>query len=79
MLARCSPLSLIYKPEVRSANLIMAVGQDHKVVTGYNEREELSQILNGFEEKPDCDCSSCGGAGWINCTWCHGVLCVCLG
>lgn len=44
------------------------------MVLGYNERGELSQILNGFEEKPDQDCTSCGGAGWITCTWCHGTV-----
>lgn len=39
-----------------------------------NETGELKRLLVGFEERPNEDCSTCGGVGFVNCTWCRGKL-----
>eukprot|EP00039_Didymoeca_costata_P010099 m.134992 g.134992 ORF g.134992 m.134992 type:complete len:207 (+) comp14707_c0_seq7:290-910(+) len=39
-----------------------------------NEIGKLKEILAGFEVAPEKNCSRCGGAGYITCTWCQGSL-----
>ena len=37
-----------------------------------NELGTLKDLLKGFEIAPIDDCPSCGGAGYVTCSWCQG-------
>jgi len=45
---------------------------DHTKVMQLNETGDLKRLLAGFQERPNQDCTSCGGIGFVNCTWCRG-------
>ena len=38
-----------------------------------DEQGVLRAQLQNCEERPEEDCRSCGGEGFILCTWCQGV------
>lgn len=39
-----------------------------------NESGELASRLKGLEEGALEDCRTCGGAGFVLCTWCQGMI-----
>lgn len=45
---------------------------DEARIVELNEQSQLASLLANFEERPSQDCSTCGGAGFVPCTWCQG-------
>eukprot|EP00049_Salpingoeca_infusionum_P014531 m.274297 g.274297 ORF g.274297 m.274297 type:complete len:628 (+) comp15686_c1_seq22:513-2396(+) len=45
---------------------------DHKRIMELNETLELRELLQGFEERGAEECATCGGFGYVPCTWCQG-------
>eukprot|EP00043_Microstomoeca_roanoka_P013455 m.131748 g.131748 ORF g.131748 m.131748 type:complete len:751 (+) comp15755_c0_seq1:154-2406(+) len=45
---------------------------DAATIKRLNETGELRSRLQDCEERPTKDCSTCGGQGYILCTWCQG-------
>eukprot|EP00052_Salpingoeca_macrocollata_P011537 m.88975 g.88975 ORF g.88975 m.88975 type:complete len:456 (+) comp18099_c0_seq2:662-2029(+) len=45
---------------------------DAQKIRSLNETGELKKLLGGFEIRPTQDCTQCGGAGFVPCTWCQG-------
>jgi hypothetical protein len=36
------------------------------------DQGRLAKALAGYEERPTADCKTCGGEGYIICSWCQG-------
>lgn len=50
----------------------LLASQGYTDVMTMNERGELRGRLQGCSERAGEDCRTCGGDGFILCTWCQG-------
>eukprot|EP00055_Hartaetosiga_balthica_P016465 m.104390 g.104390 ORF g.104390 m.104390 type:complete len:579 (-) comp9111_c2_seq9:46-1782(-) len=64
---RCGDASVVPQVFVNGAFL-----GDYNKVMQMNEEGELRNVLKGFEEAPMEACATCGGRGFVNCSWCQG-------